>query len=96
MAELGAEAEAAHLDLGRFAARLDVSRLVVVGSAASGIHAGAVLESRTGEPPVQVDDLDGAVAVLRAQLQSGDVVLVKASRSAGFERIAAALLADAS
>jgi UDP-N-acetylmuramoyl-tripeptide--D-alanyl-D-alanine ligase len=45
---------------------------------------------------VQVDDLDGAVAVLRAQLQPGDVVLVKASRSAGFERIAAALLADAS
>ena len=94
MAELGGEAEAAHRDLGRFAARLDVSRLVVVGSAASGIHAGAVLESRNGEPPVQVDDLDAAVAVLRAQLRPGDVVLVKASRSAGFERIAAALLAD--
>ena len=92
MGELGEEARTAHMDLGRFVVRLDVSRLVVVGSDAGGIHAGAVLEGSWGEESVHVDDLDAAVALLRAELRPGDVVLVKASRSAGLERVAAALL----
>jgi UDP-N-acetylmuramoyl-tripeptide--D-alanyl-D-alanine ligase len=45
---------------------------------------------------VRVDDVDAALDVLRAALRPGDVVLVKASRAAGLERLAAALLADAS
>jgi UDP-N-acetylmuramoyl-tripeptide--D-alanyl-D-alanine ligase len=93
MAELGESARDAHLDLGRFVVRLDVSRLVVVGEAAGGIHAGAVLEGSWGEESVHVDDVDAAVALLREQVRPGDVVLVKASRSAGLERVAAALLA---
>jgi UDP-N-acetylmuramoyl-tripeptide--D-alanyl-D-alanine ligase len=95
MAELGDDAGDAHMDLGRFVVRLDVSRLVVIGSGAGGIHAGAVLEGSWGEESVHVDDVDAAVALLRDALQPGDVVLVKASRSAGLERVADALLADA-
>jgi UDP-N-acetylmuramoyl-tripeptide--D-alanyl-D-alanine ligase len=95
MAELGDEAEAAHTDLGRFVRRLDVSRLLVVGPAASGIHAGAMLEGSRAEESVRVDDVDAALAVLREELRAGDVVLVKASRSAGLEKLAAALLAVA-
>ncbi len=37
-------------------------------------------------------DVEAAVALLQEQLEPGDVVLVKASRSAGLERVAAALL----
>ena len=96
MAELGDDADEAHRDLGRFVVRLDVSRLVVIGSEAAGIHAGAVLEGSWGEESVHVDDVDAAIALLRDQLQPGDVVLVKASRSAGLERVAAALLETAS
>jgi UDP-N-acetylmuramoyl-tripeptide--D-alanyl-D-alanine ligase len=92
MAELGADSGAAHMDLGRFVVRLDISRLVVVGPDAGGIHAGAVLEGSWGEESVHVPDVDAAVALLREQLRPGDVVLVKASRSAGLERVAAALL----
>ena len=95
MAELGDEARDAHMDLGRFVVRLDVSRLVVIGSEAGGIHAGAVLEGSWGEESIHVDDVDAAVALLRDELQPGDVVLVKASRSAGLERVAAALLEGA-
>jgi UDP-N-acetylmuramoyl-tripeptide--D-alanyl-D-alanine ligase len=95
MAELGDGAREAHMDLGRFLVRLDVSRLVVIGSEAGGIHAGAVLEGSWGEESAHVDDVDAAVALLRDELQPGDVVLIKASRSAGLERVAAALLADA-
>jgi UDP-N-acetylmuramoyl-tripeptide--D-alanyl-D-alanine ligase len=38
-----------------------------------------------------VADAKAAVALLRRRLRSGDVVLVKASRSAGLERVAQAL-----
>jgi UDP-N-acetylmuramoyl-tripeptide--D-alanyl-D-alanine ligase len=93
MAELGADERQAHLDLGRFVVRLDVSRLVVVGPQAGGIHAGAVLEGSWGEESVHVDDVDEAVALLHEQVRPGDVVLVKASRSAGLERVAQALIA---
>jgi hypothetical protein len=39
-----------------------------------------------------VDGPAGAVAVLAPRLAAGDAVLVKASRVAGLERVAAALL----
>ena len=94
MAELGDAEREAHMDLGRYVVRLDVSRLVVVGEQAGGIHAGAVLEGSWGEESVHVDDVDAAVALLREEVEPGDVVLVKASRSAGLERVAAALLGD--
>jgi len=92
MAELGDGAREAHMDLGRFVVRLDIGQLVVVGPEAGGIHAGAVLEGSWGSESLHVDDLDAAVALLREQLEPGDVVLVKASRSAGLERVAQALL----
>ena len=92
MAELGDDARGAHMDLGRFIVRLDIGQLVVVGEAAGGIHAGAVLEGSWGSESIHVPDVDAAVALLQEQLEPGDVVLVKASRSAGLERVAAALL----
>ena len=94
MAELGDDAQDAHMDLGRLAVRLDVDQLVVVGPDAGGIHAGAVLEGSWGSESIHVDDVDAAVAVLRTALAPGDVVLVKASRSAGLERVATALLEE--
>jgi UDP-N-acetylmuramoyl-tripeptide--D-alanyl-D-alanine ligase len=92
MAELGEAGEQAHVELGRFVVRLDISHLVVVGPDAGGIHAGAVLEGSWGDESVHVDDVGAAVALLSEQVGPGDVVLVKASRSAGLERVAAALL----
>ena len=44
-----------------------------------------------GSPPV--DGVDGVLAAL-GPLSDGDAVLVKGSRVAGLERVAAALLAD--
>jgi UDP-N-acetylmuramoyl-tripeptide--D-alanyl-D-alanine ligase len=95
MAELGADAREAHMDLGRFLVRLDITQLIVVGEAAGGIHAGAVLEGSWGSESIHVPDVEAALVLLRAELAPGDVVLVKASRSAGLERVAAALLEPA-
>ena len=95
MAELGEDAREAHMDLGRYVVRLDITQLVVIGPEAGGIHAGAVLEGSWGSESIHVADVEAALALLRTELAPGDVVLVKASRSAGLERVAAALLEPA-
>jgi UDP-N-acetylmuramoyl-tripeptide--D-alanyl-D-alanine ligase len=67
----------------------------VVGEAARHIQDGAALEgSRDGESS-WVPDADAAIALLRSELRSGDVVLVKASRAASLERVALAIADDA-
>lgn len=95
MAELGDDAITEHDAIGRFAVRLDVSRLIVVGTGRTmnAMHHGAVMEGSWGSESTMVDDADAALAVLRAELQPGDVVLVKASNSVGLGALADALVA---
>ncbi|HEX3781534.1 MAG TPA: UDP-N-acetylmuramoyl-tripeptide--D-alanyl-D-alanine ligase [Pseudonocardiaceae bacterium] len=92
MGELGEDSVAVHDEIGRLVVRLDISQLVVVGEAARPIHQGASLEGSWGEESVLVPDVDAAVALLRAELRPGDVVLVKAAKAARLWRIAEALL----
>ncbi|MGW6867410.1 UDP-N-acetylmuramoyl-tripeptide--D-alanyl-D-alanine ligase [Streptomyces sp. NPDC054901] len=93
MAELGDEALAEHDAVGRLAVRLNVSKLVAVGGReASWLQLGAYNEGSWGEESVLVSDAQAAVDLLRSELRPGDVVLVKASRSVGLERVALALL----
>jgi UDP-N-acetylmuramoyl-tripeptide--D-alanyl-D-alanine ligase len=95
MAELGEDAITEHDRIGRLAVRLDVSRLVVVGMgrSMSAMHHGAVMEGSWGTEAVNVADGDAALALLQAEVQPGDVVLVKASNSAGLGALADALAA---
>ncbi|PXX08500.1 UDP-N-acetylmuramoyl-tripeptide--D-alanyl-D-alanine ligase [Mycolicibacterium moriokaense] len=96
MAELGDDAISEHDRIGRLAVRLDVSRLVVVGTgrSMSAMHHGAVMEGSWGSESTMVADADAALALLRAELQAGDVVLVKASNAAGLGALAEALVAQ--
>jgi UDP-N-acetylmuramoyl-tripeptide--D-alanyl-D-alanine ligase len=96
MAELGEDAISEHDRIGRLAVRLDVSRLIVVGTgrSLSAMHHGAVMEGSWGSESTMVADADAALELLRAELQPGDVVLVKASNSAGLGALAEALAAD--
>lgn len=93
MAELGDDAITEHDAIGRFAVRLDVSRLIVVGTGRTmnAMHHGAVMEGSWGSESTMVDDADAALALLQAELQPGDVVLVKASNSVGLGVVADAL-----
>ncbi|WP_327167970.1 UDP-N-acetylmuramoyl-tripeptide--D-alanyl-D-alanine ligase [Streptomyces subrutilus] len=93
MAELGDASLAEHDAVGRLAVRLNVSKLVAVGGReASWLQLGAYNEGSWGEESVVVSDAQAAVDLLRSELRPGDVVLVKASRSIGLERVALALL----
>jgi UDP-N-acetylmuramoyl-tripeptide--D-alanyl-D-alanine ligase len=95
MRELGAASLSEHDAIGRLVVRLDVSRLVAVGEGARAIHLGASHEGSWGRESLWVPDLDAALALLRAEVQPGDVVLVKGSRLVGLEAVAQALIADA-
>jgi UDP-N-acetylmuramoyl-tripeptide--D-alanyl-D-alanine ligase len=91
MLELGGAAHDAHASVGSLAADLGVTQVVAVGDGARAVHESA---TTAGAASVLVDDLDGALAWLRGYLRADDIVLVKASRASGLERLAAALLAD--
>jgi UDP-N-acetylmuramoyl-tripeptide--D-alanyl-D-alanine ligase len=84
MRELGDGSVEAHRQIGEYAAER-VARVLVIGAEARGIHEGA------GEVSTFVDDNDAAVAWLREHLREGDAVLVKASRGARLDEVAAAL-----
>ena len=93
MAELGAASPAEHEEMGRLARRSGVTRLLVVGAGAHGVHSGALAEGAVdGEGSIVVADVPAALELLTAELRPGDLVLVKASRSSGLERLAEELL----
>jgi UDP-N-acetylmuramoyl-tripeptide--D-alanyl-D-alanine ligase len=93
MAELGPDAAAEHERLGRDAAAAGVDLIIAVGPDAVGIADGAATAGRRArEESVHVPDRAAARELLSEVLRSGDVVLVKASRSYGLELLAADLL----
>ena len=93
MAELGPSAVTAHREVGAAAALIGVHQLVVVGAAAQGIADGAIDAGLEPERVTVVDGVADAVTILEKGLHGGDIVLVKASRSADLQRVAEALLA---
>jgi UDP-N-acetylmuramoyl-tripeptide--D-alanyl-D-alanine ligase len=91
MAELGPVSAAEHERAGELVARLGIDELVVVGAGARPIATGA---GREGVEPDHIrvcDTAEEAVDAVRNMIHPGDVVLVKASRVAGLERVAEAI-----
>jgi UDP-N-acetylmuramoyl-tripeptide--D-alanyl-D-alanine ligase len=80
MAELGAGAPGYHREVGAHARGAGIDLLVGVGSPA-----------REYDPDELVGDPAEAAELLAAQLEPGDTILVKGSRSAGLEAVADAL-----
>ncbi len=97
MGELGEDSVMEHDRVGRLAVRLDISRLIVVGTGRpmSAMHHGAVMEGSWGSESTMVPDTDAALELLRSELVPGDVVLVKASNAVGLGALADSLCTDA-
>ncbi len=94
MLELGPGSAEAHVDVGRLTRQLGITQLVAVGAGARGMLKDAG-KAPLGEPePVLVADADEAAAFVQGAVRAGDVVLVKASRAVGLEKVALALLAN--
>lgn len=92
MAELGERSGEEHDRIGRLAARLGVGRLVVVGEGGRGLLEAARDEGMAAEQATSAPDVSSAIASVRAGVAPGDVVLVKASRVAGLERVVEGIL----
>lgn len=90
MLELGESSEDGHLAVGEAAARA-ADWLVVVGREAAAIAEGAVNGGMDLHRITLAPDLDGVLATLPPRLRPGDVVLVKASRGIGLDRLVAGL-----
>ncbi len=94
MRELGELSVPEHDAIGRLAVRLDISRLVCVGPGTKVMHLAASNEGSWGEESTWVPDAASAMELLDAEVQPGDVVLIKASRAIGLEAVAAHLLGE--
>ncbi|MEW6060119.1 MAG: UDP-N-acetylmuramoyl-tripeptide--D-alanyl-D-alanine ligase [Actinomycetota bacterium] len=91
MAELGPIALAEHERLGELIVRMGVDRLVTVGAQAATIAHAALCEGALPDDVASYETVEEAVEDIRAWARPGDVVLVKASRVVGLERVAEAL-----
>jgi UDP-N-acetylmuramoyl-tripeptide--D-alanyl-D-alanine ligase len=92
MAELGSFAELAHFQLGERVARSGVDVLVTSGALAARIGEGARADGMDPEKIRTCANVDEASEVLDDLLEPGDVVLVKASRVIGLERVVEGIL----
>jgi UDP-N-acetylmuramoyl-tripeptide--D-alanyl-D-alanine ligase len=89
MAELGTHTEAAHVEVGRRAAKLGIGQLFVIGKMAPVMAKAA----RSGglARVIEFPDVEMAAQAIKNFLKPGDVVLLKASRVSHLERIAESL-----
>ncbi len=92
MGELGAHSEAAHAEVGRRAAELGIGQLFAVGKMAPVMAAAA--RGAGLSRVIEFAEVEAAVMAVKKFLKAGDVVLLKASRSARLERIAETLKSE--
>ncbi len=91
MLELGSDAGALHFECGVFAATHNVDMVIGVQGAALDIVRAAI---ESGVPPGQAQyypDVEAAAELLRKELHSGDLVLIKGSRGVHLEKIVQSL-----
>jgi len=94
MRELGGQTAELNEQAGALAARTGLAGLILVGAEAAPMMAGARAEPSWQGELLHVPDAQSAVRALGERLRPGDVVLVKASRAAGLQRVALALAGD--
>ncbi len=90
MKELGADERAFHEEIGHMAAELGVDLLVAVGELGASYAVGAAGRIAT----MTYSSVEACASDLAGNLQPGDVILLKGSRSMALERVGAVLKAE--
>lgn len=94
MRELGENTIMAHDEIGRAVVRLGIDNLIVVGQSARPMFLAAAAEGFYNGEARFADTIEDAKRILDNELESGDVVFVKASRAANLDRLVAELVAS--
>lgn len=92
MAELGEFSRDSHDEIGRLVVRYNIDHLVVIGHGAKLIHMGAMFEGSWDGESVYFESSSEALTYIRGMLVSGDIVLVKSSKSANLRHLGDDLL----
>ncbi len=87
MLELGEQAAYFHREVGAYVAATSPDSLITCGDLAEHIAVGATQKGYPSERLHHIPDVNGVILHLLGYLRSGDVVLIKASRSMAFDRI---------
>ena len=85
MAELGEDVERYHMSVGKEAADFGIEYIISVGENAKSLHRGAL--ARGAKKAIHIDSHQNCAQFLESELRSGDVVLIKGSRSSAMEAI---------
>lgn len=93
MGELGDDEYQLHVDVGEFAAQMDLDLLVCVGTLSVGIKAGALAANMDAAKVKSFTGIEEAEQFLAKNVEAGDVVLVKASRFMEMERLVRGIVA---
>ena len=91
MAELGSHTAEAHREIGRRSVELGVNRLIAVGQFAR--ETAQAAEAAGLKEVSEFADVASAAAAMKSMVKPGDVVLLKASRATGLEKVGEALRA---
>lgn len=96
MAELGEEEILAHDALGRFAVRIDISKIIVVGKGRPmrALLQGAIQEGSWGDEALHFEDISQAMSYVTEHVGQDDIVLFKASNSIGLGAVADTFAAE--
>jgi UDP-N-acetylmuramoyl-tripeptide--D-alanyl-D-alanine ligase len=89
MAEQGEHSPMAHAEVGRRAAELEIGQLFAVGKMAP-VVAKAARDAGLSRV-IEFENVEAAMKAIKSFLKSGDIILLKASRSTRLERIAETL-----
>ncbi|MEZ6019304.1 MAG: UDP-N-acetylmuramoyl-tripeptide--D-alanyl-D-alanine ligase [Planctomycetota bacterium] len=95
MLELGAASAQRHRDVGRQAALAGLDAVVAVGQFAEDVAAGAREQGLDENRLHLAADCNACQGILPALVEPGDVVLIKASRGVGLDRLVESLLEPA-
>ena len=90
MRELGDASDSAHLGVGAYAAKADLSHLITFGKDAALIAKGAISGGMSEDKITVTEDIENAeiaAQLVKNTIKTGDAVLFKASRAVAIERI---------
>jgi len=91
MLELGVDSISEHVKVASVVVDLGITRLLCIDAGAQTIYQAALDAGFPADQASWEKDSVDAIALLHQELRSGDIVLIKASRGIGLERVAAAL-----
>ena len=103
MLELGPESAAEHRAIGRLIVELGLAGVIAVGSGAAPIADGAAQQAAAQPEPagwpagaglrvLRAEGVDEALTLVQQNVPGTDIILIKASRSVGLERLANGIL----